>query len=64
MIFVSIFFLISVFVIKLRRVLSIVLGFVIGMYVIDLISKLIDEFEYLKYILFYEFINVVSIVND
>lgn len=64
MIFASISFLISVFVTKSRRVLSIALGLVIGMYVIDLISKLTDEFEYLKYISPYEFVNAVSIVND
>ncbi|WIF87780.1 ABC transporter permease subunit [Acholeplasma laidlawii] len=64
MIFASISFLISVFVTKSRRVLSIALGLVIGMYVFDLISKLTDEFEYLKYISPYEFINAVSIVND
>lgn len=64
MIFASLSFLISVFVIKSRKVISIALGIVIGMYVIDLISKLTDEFEYLKYITPYEYINAVSIVND
>jgi ABC-2 type transport system permease protein len=34
------------------------------MYVIDLISKLTEEFEYLKYITPYEYINAVTIVND
>lgn len=64
MIFASLSFLISVFVTKSRQVISIALGIVIGMYVIDLISKLTDEFEYLKYISPYEYINAVSIVND
>ena len=64
MIFASLSFLISVFVTKSRKVLSIALGIVIGMYVIDLISKLTEEFEYLKYITPYEYINAVTIVND
>jgi ABC-2 type transport system permease protein len=64
MIFASLSFLISVFITKSRKVLSIALGIVIGMYVIDLISKLTEEFEYLKYITPYEYINAVSIVND
>lgn len=64
MIFASLSFLISVFVTKSRKVISIALGIVIGLYVIDLISKLTDEFEYLKYISPYEYINAVSIVND
>jgi len=64
MIFASLSFLISVFVTKSRKVISIALGIVIGMYVIDLISKLTDEFEYLKYISPYEYINAISIVND
>jgi len=64
MIFASISFFISVFVTKSRRVISIGLGIVIGMYVIDLISKLTEEFEYLKYFTPYEYINAVTIVND
>ena len=64
MIFASIAFFISVFVTKSRKVLSVALGIVIGMYVIDLISKLTEEFEYLKYITPYEYINAVTIVND
>lgn len=64
MIFASLSFLISVFVTKSRKVLSIALGIVIGTYVIDLISKLTDEFEFLKYMSPYEFINAVTIVND
>jgi ABC-2 type transport system permease protein len=64
MIFASLSFFISVFIVKSRKVISIALGIVIGMYVIDLISKLTDEFEYLKYITPYEYINAVTIVND
>lgn len=64
MIFASIAFFISIFITKSRKVLSIALGIVIGMYVIDLISKLTEEFEYLKYITPYEYINAVTIVND
>ncbi len=63
-IFASLSFLISIFVIKSRKVISISLGIVIGMYVIDLISKLTEEFEYLKYITPYEYINAVTIVKD
>jgi len=33
------------------------------MYAIDLISKLTDKFEYLKYFTPYEYINAVTIVN-
>lgn len=64
MIFASLSFLISVFITKSRKVISIALGIVIGMYVIDLISKLTEEFEYLKYITPYEYINAVTIVNE
>ena len=64
MIFASLSFFISVFIVKSRKVISIALGIVIGMYVIDLISKLTDEFEYLKYITPYEYINAVTIVNE
>ncbi|MDD3113123.1 MAG: ABC transporter permease subunit [Candidatus Izemoplasmatales bacterium] len=64
MIFASISFFISVFVTKSRKVLSIALGIVIGMYVVDLISKLTDEFEFLKYFTPYEYVNAVTIVND
>ncbi len=64
MIFASLSFLISVFITKSRKVLSTGLGIVIGLYVVDLISKLTDEFEYLKYFTPYEYINAVTIVND
>jgi ABC-2 type transport system permease protein len=64
MIFASISFLISIFVTKSRQVLSISLGIVIGMYVVDLISKLTDEAEFLKYITPYEYINAVTVVQE
>ncbi len=64
LIFASVSYLISIFVTKSRKVLSIALGLVIGMYVIDLISKLTDQFEFLKYITPYEYINAVTIVNE
>lgn len=64
MIFASISFLVSIFITKSRQVLSISLGVVIGMYVVDLISKLTEEAEFLKYITPYEYINAVTIVND
>lgn len=64
MIFASLSFFISVFVTKSRKVISIALGIVIGMYVIDLISKLTDKFSYFKYATPYEYVNAVMIVND
>jgi ABC-2 type transport system permease protein len=62
-VFASLSLLISIFVIKSRQVMSIALGIVIGMYVVDLISTLTDEGEFLKYITPYEYINAVEIVN-
>lgn len=63
-IFASISFLVSIFVTKSRQVISISLGVVIGMYVVDLISKLTDQAENLKYITPYEYVNAVTIVNE
>ncbi|MFW5794390.1 MAG: ABC transporter permease subunit [Bacillota bacterium] len=63
-IFASLSLLISIFVTKSRKVISIALGLVIGLYVIDLISKLTEEAEFLKYITPYEYINAPTIVND
>lgn len=63
-IFASIAFMVSVFVTKSRKVMSISLGIVIGMYAVDLIAKLTDTFEFLKYITPYEYVNATSIVND
>ncbi len=64
LIFASLGLFISVFVTKSRQVTSIALGFVIGMYVIDLISSLTESAENLKYITPYEYVNAVSIVSD
>lgn len=63
-VFASLSLLVSVFVIKSRKVISISLGLAIGMYVVDLISKLTEEAEFLKYITPYEYVNAVTIVND
>jgi len=58
-IFASISLLISIFITKSRKVMSIALGLVIGMYVIDLISTLTDAGDFLKYFTPYEYINAV-----
>ncbi|MCF7924658.1 MAG: ABC transporter permease [Candidatus Izimaplasma sp.] len=63
-IFASLSLLVSIFVTKSRKVLSIALGLVIGLYVVDLISKLTEEAEFLKYITPYEYVNAPTIVND
>ena len=60
----SISLLISVFITKSRQVTSISLGLAIGLYVVDIISKLTDEAAFLKYITPYEYINAVTIVNE
>lgn len=64
LVFASLSLLISIFVTKSRQVMSISLGIVIGMYVIDLISTLTDQGEFLKYITPYEYINAIDIVNN
>ncbi|QMS85661.1 ABC transporter permease [Candidatus Xianfuyuplasma coldseepsis] len=64
LIFASISFLVSIFITKSRQVISVSLGVVIGMYVVDLISKLTDQAENLKYITPYEYVNAVTIVNE
>ena len=62
--FASISFLISVFITKSRAVISISLGLVIGLYVVEIISKLTDSAEFLKYLTPYEYVNAVDIVNN
>lgn len=64
MVFASIALLISIFVTKSRKVMSIALGLSLGMYVVDLISKLTEEAEFLKYVTPYEYINATTIVNE
>jgi len=64
MIFASTSLLISVFVTKSRTVMSIALGLVVGLYVVDIISSLSESAENLKYITPYEYVNAVTIVND
>ncbi|QWB96286.1 ABC transporter permease [Mycoplasmatota bacterium] len=62
--FASIAMFISIFITKSRQVMSISLGLSIGLYVVDLISKLTDNAEFLKYFTPYEYINAISIVED
>ena len=63
-VFASISLLASIFVTKSRRVISMSMGLVIGMYVVDIISKLTESAEFLKYVTPYEYINAVTIVKD
>ncbi|MFP4178243.1 MAG: ABC transporter permease subunit [Acholeplasmataceae bacterium] len=64
LVFASVALLISIFVTKSRRVMSIALGLSLGMYVVDLISKLTEEAEFLKYITPYEYVNATTIVKE
>ncbi|QWC00268.1 ABC transporter permease [Mycoplasmatota bacterium] len=63
LVFASISMAISVFVTKSRQVMSISLGLVIGLFFLDIISELTDNFAFLKYLTPYEYVNAVSIVN-
>jgi ABC-2 type transport system permease protein len=60
----SIAILIGVFITKSRKVTSMSLGLSIGLYVLDIISKLTKEAEFLKYFTPYEYVNAVAIVNN
>lgn len=64
MVLASVALLISVFITKSRQVTSISLGLSIGLYVVDIISQLTEEAEFLKYFTPYEYVNAVAIVND
>jgi len=64
LIFASISFAISIFVTKSRKVMSVSLGLVIGLFFLDIIATLTDELNFLKYITPYEYVNAVSIVNN
>lgn len=64
MIFASLAFVVSVFVTKSRKVISISLGLVMGMYAIDIVSNVSDNFEFLKYFTPFEYVNAVSISVD
>lgn len=64
LIFASLSLLISIFITKSRQVMSISLGIVIGMYVVDIISTLTDQAEFLKYFTPYEYVNAGDIVNN
>ena len=63
-IFASISFVISIFVTKSRQVMSISLGLVIGLFFLDVIATLTDQFEFLKYFTPYEYVNAVDIINN
>jgi len=60
----SLALLFSVFITQSRKVTSISLGLSIGLYVLDIISKLTEEAEFLKYFTPYEYVNAVAIVNE
>ncbi|MFP4479191.1 MAG: ABC transporter permease subunit [Candidatus Izemoplasmatales bacterium] len=64
MIFASVSFAISVFVTKSRKVMSVSLGLVIGLFFLDIIAGLTDSLEFLKYLTPYEYVEAVSIIND
>jgi ABC-2 type transport system permease protein len=64
LIFASIAMAISVFVTKSRQVMSISLGLVIGLYVLNIVATLTDELNFLIYATPYEYVNAVDIVNE
>ncbi len=64
LIFSSIALMISVFVVKSRKVMSISLGLVMGTYAIDIVSNVSENLEFLKYITPFEYVNAVSIAVD
>ncbi len=64
MIFASLSFMVSVFITKSRKVMSISLGIVIGFYALDIVANVSDKLEYLKYFTPYEYVNAVMIVNE
>ncbi len=63
LIFASMSLAMSVFITKSRQVMSVSLGLVIGLFFLDIIATLTDQFEFLKYLTPYEYVNAVSIVN-
>lgn len=62
--FSSIATLISVFISKPRKVLSLGIGMVLGSYVLQVISLISDKVEFLKYFSIFEYINAIPLVND
>ena len=63
-IFVSISLMISTFITKARQVMSISIGLVLGLYALDLISNVSKNFEFIKYISPFEYIDAGMIIND
>jgi len=64
MIFASISFAMSVFMTKSRKVMSMALGLVVGLFFLDIIATVTDQLNFLKYFTPYEYVNAVAIVND
>ncbi|MDA3931379.1 MAG: ABC transporter permease subunit [Tenericutes bacterium] len=64
LIFASLSLAISIFVTKSRKVMSVSLGLVIGLFFLDIIATLTDNLNFLKYFTPYEYVNAVSIVNN
>jgi ABC-2 type transport system permease protein len=64
MIFASISFTMSVFMTKSRKVMSMALGLVVGLFFLDIIATVTDQLNFLKYFTPYEYVNAVAIVNE
>jgi ABC-2 type transport system permease protein len=64
MIFASISFMMSVFMTKSRKVMSMALGLVVGLFFLDIIATVTDQLNFLKYFTPYEYVNAVAIVNE
>lgn len=63
LIFASVAMAISIFVTKSRKVMSISLGLVIGLYFLDIIATLTEKLTFLKYFTPYEYVNAIDIIN-
>ena len=63
LIFAYISLAISVFLTKSRQVMSVSLGLVIGLFFLDIIATLTDQFSFLKYFTPFEYVNAVDIIN-
>ncbi|MCK5761752.1 MAG: ABC transporter permease subunit [Candidatus Izimaplasma sp.] len=64
LIFASIALSFSVFITKSRKVMSMSLGLVMGMYAIDIVSNVSDKYEFLKYITPFEYVSAIAIAVD
>jgi len=64
LIFASIAMCFSVFVTKSRKVMSMSLGLVMGMYAIDIVSNVSDNYEFIKYITPFEYVSAIAIAVD